>query len=263
MITALLNHQEQLISWPDATERVQIARSIETNLGVPGGCVGLMDGFHVVLFQRPARPDASGWYNRSGDYSVNICGICDHNLRIRYLQLGHTGCEDDSAVWKSTSLFREPERAFTDQQYLLADSDYPASDQCVPLFTRLPGEADLPLQENLFNYRMARPRDKVEKCFGELKRRFTSLQGLRVRIRNAEAEQRVNDWILACVIIHNLLRKPEASPCLEGELTQLPLVDIPPESGSKRLTQRWHPKRMAVMRAMGLGNPSGPMYTDA
>ena len=52
MITALLDIENDHVYWPDAAERREIAADFEER-GVPGGCVGIVDGCLIVLAGKP------------------------------------------------------------------------------------------------------------------------------------------------------------------------------------------------------------------
>ena len=57
-----------------------------------------------------------------------------------------------------------------------------------------------------FNKRLSRIRIDIEHAFGILKRRWKSLTGLRIRVRNKKSYTYVIKWITACVVLHNILQ---------------------------------------------------------
>jgi len=47
---------EQLVTfWPPEDERADIAKALEADWDVPGGCIDIIDGFHVVVAYRSRR----------------------------------------------------------------------------------------------------------------------------------------------------------------------------------------------------------------
>ena len=261
VIVALLNIESQVTFWPDAEEREEISHAFEADFDVIGGCVGIIDGFHVVLNQRPGRHDGADFFNRKGSYSFNILGICDHQRRLRHLSVGNVGRAGDNKMWANTRHSSQPEQSFTGNQYVLADSAFSPSDHCVPMFPRLKGDTELLANEKTFNRRMAPGRAEVEHSFGMLKCRFSCLRGLRVSIRNPDDEHKVGAWIRSCVVLHNLLLDdPEPFTDYEPEPTFQPEEPPGPAPRGKELSPRHHPLRMSLMQMMGLGAPGGPVW---
>ena len=65
VIEALLDIEHEYVYWPDARQRKAISRGFE-EIGVPGGCVGIADGFLVVLYAKPHREDEADFYSYKG-----------------------------------------------------------------------------------------------------------------------------------------------------------------------------------------------------
>ena len=134
MIIAILAIENDHVFWPDAAEKSVIAREFEDR-GVPGGCVGCVDGFSAVLATKPRRMDAADFASYKGGWGFNIMGVCDHQKKIRYVQCGWTGGTHDNRVFASSSLYTRSRDFFSNGQFLLADSAYTPETFCVPLFT--------------------------------------------------------------------------------------------------------------------------------
>jgi len=56
-----------------------------------------------------------------------------------------------------------------------------------------------------FNYYLSKIRIDIEHAFGILKGRWKSLCGLRLSIMNNAQYQYAVEWIVACVVLHNIL----------------------------------------------------------
>ena len=91
---------------------------------------------------------------------------------------------------------------FLPGQYLLADAGYASTTWCVTPY-RNPA-AQSPINQ-VFNELFSSARCRIEHVNGVLKNRFSSLKGLRICIRTHADFQRVNLWILVCLLLHNLL----------------------------------------------------------
>ncbi len=142
MITALLDIENDHVYWPDAAERREIAADFEER-GVPGGCVGIVDGCLIVLAGKPRRNDGADFFSYKGQYGFSIMGVCDNQKRLRAVQYGFVGSAHDNRVFKFTTLYEHPQEYFSHHQYLLADSAYTPQHFCVPLFKRKNGEWEL------------------------------------------------------------------------------------------------------------------------
>jgi hypothetical protein len=139
---ALLDIEKGITKWPNAIEHRSIVAAFE-DMGVPGGCMGVIDGFGVVLHEKPARIDGSDFFSYKGRYCFNTLGVCDHEKRIRYLQCGFTGGAHDNQVFQASGLYTNREHHFSHHQYLLADMAYTPDAICVPLWKRQAGLANL------------------------------------------------------------------------------------------------------------------------
>jgi hypothetical protein len=143
VIIALLRIEGDVTRWPNAAERPLIAREFEEKKGIPGGCIGAIDGFHVVLLGKPRRDDAYAFWNRKERYSFNILGICDHSRRIRYISCGFPGSAHDMRPYRFSRIHSHPSEFFSEGEYILADSAYSPNPNCVPLFKRQAGQSTL------------------------------------------------------------------------------------------------------------------------
>jgi DDE superfamily endonuclease len=128
--------------------------------------------------------------------------------RIRYVYTGWPGCAHDARVYGNSALARRPERFFSGEEYLLADSGYTPSLRIVPAFKKPPHRSLSP-EETQFNFRLSNIRIRVEHCIGILKGRFQSLKGLRLAIRGERDIKRMGCWILTYCVLHNLILQDE------------------------------------------------------
>jgi len=134
-LKAILRRAPEFIPWPNAIERSIIKGQSERNYGIPD-CVGLMDGCHVNLKAQPAREHAGAlhsWKNKSG---LLFVAILDYNLRICYIQYGYPALSSDHRVQRSMNVFTEHPLYFSPSEYVLAESDFTATNLCVLMFTK-------------------------------------------------------------------------------------------------------------------------------
>ncbi|XP_017472210.1 PREDICTED: putative nuclease HARBI1 isoform X3 [Rhagoletis zephyria] len=75
------------------------------------GVTGCLDGTHVRIIVPTENKHL--YYNRKGNFSLNVMLLCDNYLNIRYVDASHPGACHDSFIWDSSGL-----RAYCEQQYL-------------------------------------------------------------------------------------------------------------------------------------------------
>ena len=84
----------------------------------------------------------------------------------------------------------------------MADAGYCLRDYiCTPY--RKP--AALIPENQIFNVLFSTARVFIEHVNGILKGRFHSLKGLRIQVKKLDDFVRVNEWIVVCIILHNIL----------------------------------------------------------
>jgi hypothetical protein len=199
VIVALLALRDEIIYWPDETERIKLARQFGEVYGIPGA-VGIVDGTPVIFSQRP-HIDGEVYWSRKCIYCLNVQLICDINKLIRYYILGWPGSVFDNTVFEKSRLAQVPGEYFSPGQFLLADSGYALSEYvCVPY--RQPA-ASVP-HNKLYNELFSSARVLIEHVNGILKGRFSSLRGLRTQVRQKKDIDSINKWILSCLILHNI-----------------------------------------------------------
>ncbi|KAG0251259.1 hypothetical protein BGZ95_006950 [Linnemannia exigua] len=94
-ISALMDHRDEWIQWPDERRREEISQVMELE-GFPG-CVGFIDGTTLPLSQKPAL-DGEVYFDRKK--------ICDIDRRIIAYHVGRPGSSGDSLVFKRMNILR-------------------------------------------------------------------------------------------------------------------------------------------------------------
>lgn len=109
---AILSLENDYIRWPNVSQRIESSQIFEEKWEMKG-CVGVIDGTHVILAQRP-KIDGEVYFTRKYRYAVNTTVVCDHKKRIIYYQIGHPGSAHDSTVFKKSEMYKEPYRYLKD-----------------------------------------------------------------------------------------------------------------------------------------------------
>ncbi|OCF32668.1 hypothetical protein I316_05589 [Kwoniella heveanensis BCC8398] len=142
VILAILDLESDAISWPDPEERESLSDDFE-DAGIPGGCVGIIDGMHTPLACKPHCEDGMDFYCYRGFYGFTSLVICDIHKRIRHFQVGFPSSAHDNRLWECSLPHQAPENYFSGAQYLLADSAFKIGPHIVPLFKQTPGHGEL------------------------------------------------------------------------------------------------------------------------
>jgi len=98
------------------------------------GVIGAIDGSHIKI-KRPTSKHHYVYYNRKGDYSFLIQGVCDYQKKFISFFCGEPGSIHDSRLLKKSFLYRKGINGFLGTNFLLGDSAYPCLDWSVHLKT--------------------------------------------------------------------------------------------------------------------------------
>lgn len=200
VIKALNSLTDQFIKWPGAIERRKIATRIHEKHGIPG-CVGVVDGTHILLSQRPGL-DGETYFTRKHRYAINVQIVCDDQKRIRMFQTGWPGSVFDWTCFSQSNLAKNPFEFFSQWEYLLGDTAYVLSNWM--LIPYKGAEFVLPGNE-AFNTIISGARVVIEHVNGILKGRWASLSGIRTQINSKNDCKKVNDWIRSIFTLHNIM----------------------------------------------------------
>ena len=192
VFTAIKTIRKEFIFWPDANERIKISERFKNKFGIPG--VGVIDGTHIILSQRP-HIDGETYWCRKMFYSTNVLLVCDDTGRIRHYIIGWPGSLFDNNIFEKTNLSKHPENYFSSNEFLLADAGFALKLFCLTPY-RNPA-ATLPENE-MFNFYFSSARTIIEHVNGILKNRFSSLRGIRTQVKTKEDFVAINDHIVVC-----------------------------------------------------------------
>lgn len=235
----------EVIACPTSEEEwKEVAREFES-LWQFHHTLGAIDGKHVAI--RAPNESGSYYFNYKGYHSVVLLALVDAKGKFLYVDMGANGSSSDAGIFQVTHLRDALER---NRAHLPPPEPLPGDDHPVPYF--IIGDSAFPMREWLqkpypqrglgqsernFNFRLSRARRVVENAFGMLANRFRVLMST----INLQPDK-VNKVVLACCILHNLLRDyhpnfsvPEHDPTMAEEWTPEPLDGLearPRQTGS-------------------------------
>ncbi len=253
VVQALIDIRKEWIYWPDAEERKEIAQRIETLFHFPN-CIGMMDGTLLPLAFEPSSDDAADYHGRKFPYSLTVLVINDDKRRIRAYLSGYPGSTHDNRLWRNMKPNHQADKYFSPQEYVLADTAFEPSDNCIPAYKN-DAAFHLDPDKVKFNTALSSPRVITEHTMGLWKGRLPWLRSIRMRITNDKKTLRnIIRYIDATVVLHNMLIEfgdgddPDAPWGLEDEVlsdigdeTRAPertLLDLPTPQGSAPGTRR-------------------------
>lgn len=210
-----------------------------------------IDGCHVYFKSQPRGiPDNSqprDFINRKGRYSLNVQVIADASYRILDLDCRWPGSAHDARIWNASEAkqyLTNPARKW----YIAGDGAYPLSPKLIKPFART--TVPLTPREKEFNRRLSGLRTFMsENVFGQWKRRFPVLDGMRMHHANAQKA------ILATAILHNMsisLGEESLSqdePSLEDDSEEnVELLNVP--QSSREVYEAGVQERLRLLDAM-------------
>ncbi|XP_045123980.1 uncharacterized protein LOC123511938 isoform X2 [Portunus trituberculatus] len=190
-----------------------VANDFETRWNFPH-CLGSIDGKHIQMIA-PAH-SGSLYYNYKNTFSIVLLGVADGNYNFLYADVGCQGRISDGGVFKFTSLYNTlennsahvpsvealPGRTEPVPYVLVGDDAFAMSSY---LMKPYPGRA-LDIPKRVFNYRLSRARRIIENVFGIMSCKF------RVFLKPIALQPcKVESVVLACIYLHNFLRRNSVS----------------------------------------------------
>lgn len=163
-------------------------------------------------------PQHSGslYFNYKGTFSIVFLGVADANYNLLYADVGCQGRISDGGVFKFTSLYKDlenntahvprsealPGRTEPVPYVIVGDDAFAMSNY---LMKPYPGRT-LHIPEKVYNYRLSRARRIIENVFGIMSSKF------RVFLKPIALQpDKVESVVLACVYLHNCLRRNSVS----------------------------------------------------
>lgn len=208
-----------------------IADEFETLWNFPH-CVGALDGKHIVI-QAPFK-SGSEFYNYKNSFSVVLMALVDANYSFIFADVGTQGRISDGGVFRNTYLFKQidanqmmlppdiplPKREKPMPYVFVADDAFPL---CKRIMKPYPGYHVKESPQRIFNYRLSRCRRIVENAFGIMASVFRILR--KPILLEPDKTALV---IMACVVLHNFLRKSRTS---KNQYTPPGTFDVHDERG--------------------------------
>ncbi|KAF9538544.1 hypothetical protein EC957_006466 [Mortierella hygrophila] len=135
------------------------------------------------------------------NFTLGATGVCDDRAVFTFFTTGYTGSRHDSSAYKDTPLYKEKSKYFSNDDHLIGDAAYALTPTVI---TAYKGKNQLP-ERDLFNKKLRSSRVRIEHAFGGLKGFARCLNKLRLGHTGENDMRRLNQQIMACVVLYNLL----------------------------------------------------------
>lgn len=163
------------------------------------GCVGALDGKHVVIRAPPG--SGSDYFNYKKSYSIVLMALVDSDYCFLYVDVGAKGRGSDAGIFQNSSLYNSLETnslAIPNNFVILAVDAFPFKNYIMKPYSR----RNLTPAESIYNYRLSRARRVVENAFGILASKFRLFEKpISLKLET------LDKVVLACCAIHNWLKK--------------------------------------------------------
>ena len=195
-IAKLYSIKDLLIRLPNVQELEIIESKFRNKRGFPG-ILGCVDGCQIETFV--LKTDITETFRcRKGFFSLNTMVICGPDTSVFSIDPRWPGSAHDSTVFAHSDANRLLSHQMYNGYHLLGDSAYQLTDKMMTPYRNPKAGA-----ESTYNYKHSATRMAIEKCFGQVKRRFPLLKnGLRFKDLAVSAK-----CIVSCFILHNLCIK--------------------------------------------------------
>ncbi len=190
------------------------------------------------------------FFNRKKRYAIDLCAVCDFNKKFIYFLCEWSNSQHDQRVFFVDDLHQHSTSYFSSDQYLLSDNVYI---NILYVITLYKASHIKHFEVRRFNRRLSRVRIDIEHAFDMLKDKWKSLIKLRLRIRDRKNYIFAIRWIIACLILHNILLniqnnwdEDEEWWTSENETHEKELKLLSDQQLIEKLNKRNHVKRLIL-----------------
>ncbi|GJJ72085.1 nuclease HARBI1 [Entomortierella parvispora] len=197
-IQAICELEEQFITWPDDERKEEIVKWFRSERGFPE-VIGIVDATAFSFESAPAY-DTAAWKTKKHGHAMGCTVVCDHTGRFTFASTGYKGSVGDWKAYCNTRLYTHKRDYFAEEEFLLADIEYDITPTVISPYEESKATDD----ELQFNALHEEARDMMVYALGWLRLKWSSLQGLPMEINKSYDTDRALDWIMTCLILHNI-----------------------------------------------------------
>lgn len=192
VVDSIIAHANEWIKFPTTNREIAEAKQLWQRKYTFPTAIGVIDCTHVGILKPKLHGDE--YINRKGKSTLNVQATCDAKEMFTSVDVSWPGSVHDSRIWRNSQVCLQLRTKAN--AVLLGDDGY-GIEPCLMTPFRNPTS---PAEVN-YNKLFKKERVIIERCFGQLKRRFPILQYVcRVKLEN------VPKIIVTCVVLHNIAK---------------------------------------------------------
>lgn len=191
--TKIVDKRAEWISFPSNVREIEIAKqSWQERFSFPCA-IGVVDCTHVEI-EKP-RQHGDEYVNRKGRYTLNVQATCNGQEKFTSVDVSWPGSVHDSRVWRNSDVYAFLIAANSDG-VILADKGYG-----IAPFIMVPYRDPVTPARRSFNTLLAKERVVIERCFGQVKKRFPILM-----YKNRLSLEVIPKIVVSCFVLHNVAK---------------------------------------------------------
>ncbi|XP_066257999.1 putative nuclease HARBI1 [Euwallacea similis] len=181
------------IKYPNSSEEIVEAKSLWQKSFTFPTVIGAIDCSHITI----EKPKLYGneYVNRKGITSINVQATCNAKEIFRSVDASWPGSVHDSRILKNCNIYPTLVQN-NGQMTLLGDSGYALAPWLLTPYRNPQND-----EENYYNLQHLKNRVIIERCFGQLKRRFPIL-GNKIRLQL----NKISRIIICGFVLHNITK---------------------------------------------------------
>lgn len=192
VVDSVIAQADKWIKFPTTENEIVEAKTLWQSKYRFPTMIGVVDCTHIGIEKPKVHGDE--YVNRKGKTTLNIQATCDAREIFTSVDVSWPGSVHDARIWKN-SLVRETVSR-TQNTVIIADDGYGIEPWLMTPYNDPDDAANV-----AYNKLLTKERVIIERCFGQLKRRFPILKYVcRVKLEN------IPKIVVACVILHNIAK---------------------------------------------------------
>lgn len=192
VVQKIISQADYWIKFPTTQNSIMEAKELWRNRYHFPTAIGVIDCTHIGIEKPKLHGDE--YINRRGKPTLNVQATCDAKCMFTSVDVSWPGSVHDSRIWKNSEFRQTMMR--TDNTVLLGDEGYGIEPWLMVPF-RNPDDAI----KRSYNNLLKQERVIIERCFGQVKRRFPILKYVcLVKLKN------ISNIVIACFILHNIAK---------------------------------------------------------
>jgi hypothetical protein len=161
------------------------------------GAIGAIDCSHFQILKPSIQNKGDEYINRKAYASFNVQATCNSKDEFTSVDARWPGSVHDSRIFRNSDIYQVLKTTQNLGHYLLGDSGYGIAPWLMTPFDL----RTTSLTERAYNRLYAKERVIIERCFGQLKRRFP-MMGYIIRVDL----KKVSPFIVSAFVLHNVAK---------------------------------------------------------